>query len=192
MSDKIKKPAKGWAAVRRHLKAWDSSALLSLVKDLYESSPANRAFLDARIRADEGGEGALEPYRKRIVEQFFPARGEGKLQLGEARKALREYRKATGNTEGVIELLTTYLENGNEFTHQYGDIDERFYDSLCSAADELAKLLKGEGPSAYAKVRERLIAIATKASGIGWGYGDHIDGVVDDLEDELAGDETMG
>ncbi len=192
MSDKIKKSAKGWAAVRLHLKDWDSSALLELVKDLYESSTANRAFLDARIRAEEGGEEALQPYRKRIVEQFFPVRGEGKLQLGEARKAIREYRKATGNTEGVIELLTTFLENGNEFTCQYGDIDERFYDSLCSAADELVKLLKGEGPAAYAKVRERLLAVSSKASGIGWGYGDHIDWMVDELEDELAGDEANG
>jgi hypothetical protein len=29
-----------------------------------------------------------------------------------------------------VELLITYVENGTKFTHEYGDIDERFYDSV--------------------------------------------------------------
>lgn len=62
----------------------------------------------------------LETYRSKIVEQFFPKRGVGKLKLGEARKAIRDYRKATGNIPGTAELLMTYVENGAEFTHQYG------------------------------------------------------------------------
>ena len=39
--------------------------------------------------------------------QFFPARGIGKLKLGEARKAIRDYRKATGDLSGTAELLMT-------------------------------------------------------------------------------------
>ena len=66
----------------------------------------------------------LEKYRSKIVDQFFPARGEGKLKLGEARKAIRDYRKATGDIPGTAELLMTYVENGTKFTHDYGDIDE--------------------------------------------------------------------
>lgn len=118
--------------MRQQLKHWDTAALLGLVKNLYETSAENRDFLEARIRAHEGGGEALAAYRQRIVEQFFPARGFGELKLGEARRAIREYRKATGNIEGVIELLTTYLENGNEFTCQFGDIDERFYDTAAN------------------------------------------------------------
>ena len=44
----------------------------------------------------------LEKYRRKIVEQFFPARGYGKLKLSEARKAIRDYRRATGNLTGRL------------------------------------------------------------------------------------------
>ena len=79
------------------------------------------------------------------MEQFFPARGFGKLKLGEARKSIRDYRKATGNLPGTAELLMTDVENGTRFTREYGDIDERFYGSLKSALQKLATLLRGGG-----------------------------------------------
>ena len=75
--------------------------------------------------------------------QFFPARGIGKLKLGEARKAIRDYRKATGDLSGTAELLMTYVENGTRFTREFGDIDERFYSSVESALDELAASYAG-------------------------------------------------
>ena len=183
---KPKKKPGGWSAVKLHLKDWNSAQLTALIKDLYDSSTNNRTFLEARMQADSQGGAALEIYRQRIVEQFFPKRGYGKLKLSEARKAIRDYKKATGNVEGIIELLLTYLESGNKFTCEFGDINGPFYDSLCSVMDELAAAVKAEGRAAYAKVADRLNAVANKADGIGWGYGDHITGVVGELEDELG------
>ena len=69
------------------------------------------------------------------MEQFYPARGEAKLRFSEARKAINDYRKATGNLPGTTELLMTYVERGAEFTHKYGDIDQRFYNSVETALD---------------------------------------------------------
>ncbi|MEO7318241.1 MAG: hypothetical protein ABIZ56_04550 [Chthoniobacteraceae bacterium] len=140
MKPTARKPA-GWTAIRQHLATWEKPALLALVKDLYDAGAENRDFLLARCQAEEGGGAALESYRKKIVEQFYPSRGEGKLKLGEARKAIRDYRKATGNLPGTAELLMTYVEKGAEFTNEYGDMDERFYSSIESALDELAALL---------------------------------------------------
>jgi hypothetical protein len=116
----------GWSNVRPHLATLDKPALLALVKDLYEAAAENRDFIQAHCQGrgqdgESGGE-ILEKYRRKIVEQFFPARGEGKLKLGEARQAIRNYRKATGNLPGTAELLMTYVENGAEFPHVYGDI----------------------------------------------------------------------
>lgn len=65
----------------------------------------NRDFLEARCQAEDGGGAALEKYRRKIIEQFFPRYGIGKLKLGEARKAIRDYRKATGNLAGTLELM---------------------------------------------------------------------------------------
>ena len=49
----------------------------------------------------------------------------------------------------------TYVENGAEFTHEYGDIDERFYSSVESALNELAALLLREAPGMYPQFIER-------------------------------------
>lgn len=174
-----KKPTKGWSAVKGLLKKWEAAQLTALIKDLYDHSGDNRTFLDARLQTDGGD--ALESYRNRIVEQFFPKRGFGKLKLGEARKAIRDYKKATGNAEGTVELLLTYLENGNQFTCEFGDINGPFYESLCSVMDELAALLKSGGPEACARGQDRLELVASKADGIGWGYGDYVNAVVREL-----------
>jgi hypothetical protein len=186
MTNATKKPG-GWRAVRQHLTTWDKPELLALVKDLYEVAAENRDFINARCKAGECGGEALEKYRGKIVEQFFPARGFGKLKLGEARKAIRDYLKATGNLPGTAELLMIYVENGVKFTHEFGDIDERFYDSVESALVELAALLRGEARGMYPQFRDRLARVEQMADGIGWGFHDFVGDVVGQLEEELGG-----
>jgi hypothetical protein len=185
MRNGTKKPS-AWTAVRQQLVTWEKPALLALVKDLYEAAADNRDFIQARSQAGESGGEALEKYRGKIVEQFFPARGFGKLKLGEARKAIRDYRKATGNLLGTAELLMTYVENGTRFTHEYGDIDERFYCSVASALDELAALLRGAARGMYARFRDRLARVEQMTDGIGWGFHDFVAEVVGQLEEELG------
>lgn len=185
MTNTTKKPG-GWSAVRQHLTTWDKPALLALVKDLYEAAGVNRDFIQARCQADGSGGEVLEKYRRRIAEQFFPARGFGKLKLGEARKAIRDYRKATGNLPGTAELLMTYVENGARFTREYGDIDERFYSSVESALDELAVLLLGKAREMYPQFSDRLASVEQMTAGIGWGFHDFVGDVVGRLEDELG------
>ena len=182
---KATKKSGGWSAVRKQLVAWDKPALLALVKDLYDTATVNRDFVEARCLPDESGE-VLEKYRARIVEQFFPDRGFGKLKLGEARKAIREYRKATGNLAGTAELLMAYVENGVRFTCEYGDIDERFYHSVESVLDELATLLRGEARELYPQFYDRLVQVRRMTAGIGWGFHDYIADVVGELEADWA------
>jgi hypothetical protein len=175
-----------WSVLRRHLATLDHPALLALVKDLYEVSAGNRDFIQARCQAGESGGEILEKYRGKIVEQFYPARGEAKLKLSEARKAINDYRKATGNVPGTAELLMTYVEQGAEFTAEYGDIDKRFYDSVESALDELAALLLDEARGIYPQLSERLARVEQITDGIGWGFHDYIGDVVWQLEAELG------
>ena len=184
------KKTTGWQKIRQQLDDWSKPALIALVKDLHDASPDNRDFLLARFQAEEGAGAALEKYRRKIVEQFFPARGDGKLKLAEARKAIRDYRKATGNLPGTAELLMTYVENGARFTHEYGDIDERFYRSVESALEELAVLLRGEARELYPSFSGRLASVEQMTDGIGWGFHDFVADVVGRLEEELGGPET--
>ena len=191
MPDKTNKPTKrsgGWSATRKHLATWDQPALLALVKDLYEAAAGNRDFIHARCLAEDGGGEVLEKYRQKVIGQFFSkkADGMGDLKLGEARKAIRDYKKATGSIPGTAELLMTYVESGARFTDEYGDIDERFYNSVESALDELAALLRSEARDLYPQFRERLSKVEQMTDGIGWGFHDFIADGVGRLENELG------
>ncbi|HEY3852947.1 MAG TPA: hypothetical protein VGO67_00980 [Verrucomicrobiae bacterium] len=176
----------GWQNVRRKLDDWSKPALIGLVKDLYEVSSGNRDFLHARFQAEADDGTALEKYRRKIANQFFPAHGDGKLKLAEARKAIRDYQKATGNLVGGIDLRLTYVENGTEFTREFGDINESFYNSLESVLNEMVSLLLRQSPESYPRFRERIQRLAILAGGIGWGYGDAVRDQVFILEEKLG------
>lgn len=171
-----------WTAIRKQLVTLDTAMLVRLVKDLHDASPANRDFLAARFLTDEAPAGIrppIESFRRRISEVFDI--DEDKLDLAEGRKAIREYRKATGDLAGTVDLMLTYVEEGTWFTCNFGDIDERFYDSLCSVLGELRKLLLGPAAEYYPAAAPRLDHIKHRASGIGWGYGDFVNDVADEL-----------
>lgn len=189
MNSKPEKPARGWSSIRTKLNDWSKPAVIALVKELYDHAAENRDFLEARFQAEEGGGAALEKYRSKIVEQFFPRHGFGKLKLGEARKAIRDYRKATGNLAGTLELMLTYVENGTRFTCEYGCDDEALYNSLDSVLAELARLLVKEGAELYPRFEERLQQLEYAASNIGWGYCDSVREQVQMLETTLGKEE---
>ena len=176
-----------WSAIRKHLSGQSKEALLALVKDLYDASSDNRNFLHARVQTEAGGGTALEKYRHTIVEQFYPSRGFGKLKLAEARKAIRDYRKASDDMTGTIDLMLTYVENGTRFTCDFGDINAAYYNSLESVLHEMTQLLRKEEPALYPQFRERILQLDVYADRIGWGYGDALREYVRVLEANLAG-----
>ena len=183
-----KKKPSGWTQIRHQLNGCSKPDLIALIKDLCETYSDNLDFIQARLQVEDGSGEALEKYRRKIVEQFFPLHGFGKLKLGEARKTIRDYRKASGNLEGTIDLMLTYVEKGTEFTRQFGDINEPFYNSLESVFDDMAQLLLHEGMDFYPRFQERIQHLTTHAKFIGWGYGDFLDEQVDILEQKLAGE----
>ena len=175
-------PQPKWSTIKPRLSSLTQPELIGLIKSLFEQSTDNRLFLTTRLSPEALGAEALEPYRKRIVDQFFPSRGLGKLNLREARQAVRDYRKATSDLAGTLELMLTYVEKGTEFTREYGDINEAFYNSLESVLEEAAQILKAPtAASLYFEFSNRLDDLKTEASHIGWGYGDSVREIVDKL-----------
>jgi hypothetical protein len=181
-----------WSDVKRRLKDLESRELVSVIKDLFDASVENRRFLAARILQNDLGPEVLESFRAQIHESFFTPRGSPQepLRLAEGRKAIRDYRNATDDVEGTLHLMLTFVESGTDFTLKYGDIDERFYNTLTSALNDIEELLSGEGHALYASFRDRLQALAHASCRIGWGYGDDVKDLVAELEDRFGVSES--
>ncbi len=174
-----KKPS--WSQVKAILAQQEPKEVLKLVGDLYRLSKDNRVFIESRFLA---GEDALEHYKQVIAQAVYPDIERGKpIRLSVGKKAISDYRKATGDDLGVLELMVHYLEQGNDFTAEYGDIDAQFYTSLESMLDQILELLTDQNMHVKNQYVPRLEQVVSRAKGIGWGYYDYIS---DRLEEFLA------
>ena len=159
-----------WSSVKAKLAAVEAKELLSLVGDLYRLSKENQAFLDARFAtlADP-----LQYYKKIISDSLYPDVQKNKpIQIAKAKKAVSDYKKAAADPQGEVELMVYFVEQGNDCTLDYGDIDGPFYDALIlmygRAVDQLLSLPK----NAREPFQQRLAAILNSAAHIGWCYPD--------------------
>jgi hypothetical protein len=174
-----------FTAVRKALAEHDREALVALVAELYELSAQNRDFLDARFGSDDS---ALLRYKKIIHEALYPdVMSSDSVSFRAAKKAIADYKKALGDSMGLAELTVYAAECGNQFTCDFGDIDEPFYDSLSRMFESAAKLVstleaKDAGPFII-----RLGVVVQKADCIGWGYYDSVADIFSELFPDAKG-----
>jgi hypothetical protein len=168
----------------------DKNELIDLIRDLYKRSADDRRFITARhmdaLSGDLKGQ-MLEKYREIIVNEFFPERGEEKLRYSVAKKAISDYSKASGNPEGTLDLMFTYVENGVKYTNYYGDVNEQFYDSIYGMLSRICDFL-WKKQELYPLFRERLFKVCKDSCKIGWGFGDMVSDTVINLKFNLEGE----
>lgn len=159
-----------WSDVKAKITKLDARQLVNLVADLYRLSKENQAFLHARLAVVED---PLEFYKKIVDECMNPDIYKNKpIQIARAKKAISDYSKAAGDALGEAELMTFFVEQGNAFTVDFGDIDEKLYGALnlmYRRAMEKVRSLPAVHRDAF---KERLEAIMRSSADIGWGYHD--------------------
>ena len=176
-----------WLNIRKRLLLLDHSELIAQIKDLYAISDENRRFLESRFaQGEDQVEAVLADYKQEIIYCFFGERGisDDLPKLRDARRLIRDYGKATKDTVGTLDLMLHYVETGTEFTNTYGDINEPFYNSLESVLSDFCEgIFKSSDPErSYAQFNKRLVALKKATYGIGWGYGDTVQEILDNLE----------
>jgi len=170
-----------WKDVKQTLTQKDSRELIKLISDLYALGADNKAFIHSKYSI---GEATLEPYKKIISEALYPDVYKNKpIKLAVGRKAISDYFKATKDVLGKLELMTHYLEQGNQFTVDYGDIDEPFYSSLESMFERILSDLKQQPKNIQDKYVLRLGCVVGAAKNMGWGYYDFIGDIFEEFID---------
>lgn len=164
-----KKQTPSWSDVKTALARLDQQGLLELVSDMYHLSKDNKDFLHTCFSI---GDDILAPYKKIIEECMYPDIQNERVRIIRAKRAIGDYSKAIRDAKGEAELLTYFVECGNKFTLDYGDIDEDFYDSLLEVYSQAINKVLTLPDHEQGNFRNRLKKIMLSSSCIGWGYHD--------------------
>jgi hypothetical protein len=165
-------PKPTWSTIKTAASELSRQELLSLVGELYRLSKGNQAFLHARF-AD--AEAAMADCKSVIAECLYPdVQRDRPLQVAKAKKVVADFCKAVADPAAHAELMLFFLEQGNAFTLEYGDIDAGFYSALVAMARHAAEVICSLPIGLQEPFMERLGEVVCSSSGIGWGYHDDL------------------
>lgn len=164
------KKSRNWSEIKSVLSSKDKPELLSALADLYKLSEGNREFLHTRFAPSTS---SLDSYKKIIQSSMYPdVRKNKPIQIAKGKKAITDYAKASGDKLGELDLMIYFVEMGNQFTVDIGDLYSAFYDSLLSVYEKAVERVKKLAPDQASDFKERLRKVMESGSGIGWGYAD--------------------
>ena len=183
-----------WTEVEEILQKAEKKELIDLIRELYKHSVGDRMLINSRYL----GEGVkkekskiLEKYRKIIKEEFLLEKGSGTIRYSVAERAISDYSNVLGDLVGTLDLMLTYVEGGVQFANIFGVISDEFYDSIEGMLERLCELLKTEeGQKYYPLFRERLLKACRDSENIGWGFGEAIYILVEDIEEFFEEDQN--
>lgn len=157
--------------LKKALKNLEHKELITLVAELFKINAEAKEFLSVKFSGEESVNELFQKTKSLVKNEFFPDRGHPKLRLAEAKKAIMTFKKITGDQLKTLDLMLYYVEVGSQFTNTYGDIDERFYNSMLSMFDKVADECEKD-ELIYKKFEHRMNSVVEEAEGIGWGYYD--------------------
>ena len=151
----------------------DQNALLGLVKNLYDASKDNQAFLHARFAL---GKDVLEPYKAIISRWVCPDIFRNQdYSVSRAKRAISDYRKALGRAEDTAELTVFYCEQCDCFLSGCGLDDEHYYDAWVRMFAQALKAIAQLDATNQRAFIKRLEVIRSQGHRYGYGVGDDMD-----------------
>ena len=159
-----------WEEGKAELASFDRAALLAVLQDLYAASEGNRAFLHARFGL---GQDPLQPYKK-ITDRWLwldVFRGE-ETSVSRAKRAISNYKKASGDPEGLVELMVYYCEQAAGFCRDVDHQDAAYCDALERMFEQTLRTTTGLAANS-GTIRNRLLGTLDHVRGVGHqlGYG---------------------
>lgn len=158
---------------KKLLKSYSQDDLIRLIVELAKTSKEAQNYLAAKVQGETAVIELYEEAKIQIEQEFFPRKGEPKLRLSHAKKAISNFAKFTDDPFLKTNLMLYYVEIGTEFTVAYGDIDGPFYYSLATMFEQVTDACSRD-ERLYERFSERLEAVVLNARGIGWDYPDNL------------------
>lgn len=171
------------------LKQQSSDDLIDLLVDCFKVNSQIKEYVTAKYAGQDTMEQIFATYKNKVHDVFFPRNMRAQLKIGDARKAVIDFKKICSDGKLVLDLMLYYLEMGVEFTNTYGDIGESFYNSMERMYQSIIREInKHKTPEIYNMLSKRLKAVVDDTGGIGWGFHDYLSDMYHDIKWLDAGD----
>ncbi len=155
--------------LKLHLKSLLHEELLDEIAMLYDKFPPVKEYYQTRL-SEGGGQAVLENYKDVIRREFFPSRGLPPARLSVTRKAVSDFKKVSDSTADLADLMLFYVEAGVQFTREFSDIDEPFYNSMEGMYEKAVKHIVAH--QLQEQFEPSCRQIVSDASHTGWGFHD--------------------
>jgi hypothetical protein len=171
------KTAHSWSDAKAKLASFDRAGLLGLVQDLYAASKENQAFLHARLHVGDDG---LTPYKATIDRWLWPDVVKSQdTSVAKAKKAIADYKRASGSVEGLAELMVFYCERASGFSCDVGLEDEAYLSAMVRMFEQALKNIATMPADQRAPLWARLEAVRDRGKHkLGYGVGDDMDALL--------------
>lgn len=162
--------------LKKKLSEMDYTELQKMICNIYKNSDMAEKMINVAILGSDYKEKLLKQYKEKMDNVFFPndivRTG---FSLSWAKSLIGEFKKICQRQEYILDLQLYYVECGTDFTNTFGDIDMKFYDSLCSVYHTVIQaVMTCEDSSLYQQFADRLYSVVKGSEGIGWGYHDYV------------------
>ena len=172
--------------LRQYLRKKEQKELIDEIADMYKKFDSVKSYYQASVFDDD--QGVLEEYKQIIEYEFFPKsiHAEPTCRISVAKKAIADYKKLSCSDANLADIMLFYVECGVEFANEYGDIDERLYNSMASVYENACEFIHNKNLESM--FQPRALAIVTDTSNLGWGFHDYLrdryDQFFSDFDDE--------
>jgi hypothetical protein len=166
-----------WTDVKSKLVDFDRAALLGLIQGLYTAHKDNQTFLHARFGL---GEDVLEPYKKILDRWLWPdVLRRQDTSVSQAKRAISDYKKAVGDSEGLAELMVFYCERAAGFCSDVGNNDdEGYFNALVRMFEQALNLANALSAHRRDDLIARLDRVRIISHDFGYGVGDDMDSLL--------------
>jgi hypothetical protein len=97
------------------------------------------------------------------------------VSVGKAKKAVADYKKASGSVEGLAELMVFYCERAAGFSCDVGMDEEAYLSSLVRMFEQALKTIATLPQVQRSTLSARLDAVRDRSHNIGYGVSDNMD-----------------
>jgi len=159
-------------ALKKHLQSLPKEQIIEQVLELYESYKPVKEYFTFYLNPNE--EGMFEKYKTLIVNEFYPKTKSfnPKTRFSVAKKAIADFSKLKPSPELIGDLMVTFVENACQFTFDFGDMWEQYYDSTATNFNLTLKFLHKNKLLENFKLRmENCVKYAEPC---GYGFADEI------------------